>query len=271
MIIIIIVFYWFFKSRNNVSFVELVKFFFKPTVSTIANKYIESIESEGDWMTVSFKGVHRKMFWPVEYPVAGIYQVVSETFDPEDWHFYQKKNTIIENNEVLLDIGAAEALFSMTVVDKCEKIILIEPNGHFAKALDRTFEGLSDKVKINRTAVGNKEGEISFNQDSLSGKISSEATNANKIPISTIDHILANEPKITYLKADLEGFEFEMLQGAAQVIKKHRPKIAITSYHIENEASQIIRLIKSYVPEYNHYVKGINHVGGKPVMIHFWI
>jgi FkbM family methyltransferase len=266
----VIAFYWFFKSGNNVGFIELIKFLLKPTVSKIASRYIKTIEENSDWVVVSFNQMDRKLFWPKEYPVSGIYQVVSETFDHQDWHFYQKKGTLISDGEVLLDIGAAEALFSLSVLDKCEKIILIEPNDHFARSLEKTFDGFFDKVKIICTAVGNRDGEISFNLDSLSGKISEEA-NQNKKPITTIDRLLLDEPKITYLKADLEGFELQMLQGAEKVIKKHKPKIAITSYHIENDANQIISLIKSYVPTYNYYVKGINHVGGKPVMIHFWL
>jgi len=266
---VIIAFYWLFKSKNNVGFIELIKFLLKPTVSKIADRYIKSIEKNDAWIVVSFKQMDQKLFWPKEYPVSGIYQVVSETFDRDDWHYYQKTGTLIRDGEVLLDIGAAEALFSLTVMDKCEKIILIEPNDHFTRSLEKTFDAVPDKVRIIRTAVGNKDGEISFNLDSLSGKISAEA-NQNKKPITTIDHLLLDEPKITYLKADLEGFELEMLQGAEKLIKKHKPKIAITSYHIENDANQIISLIKSYVPTYHYYVKGINHVGGKPVMIHFW-
>jgi hypothetical protein len=63
----------------------------------------------------------------------------------------------------------------------------------------------------------------------------------------------------------------EMLKGAKTTIQRNRPKIAITSYHTENVATEIIREIKSYVPEYQYYVKGIFQEMGKPVMIHFWI
>jgi FkbM family methyltransferase len=267
---VIIAFYWLFKSRNNVSVKELAQFLFKPTVSKIASRYIRNIEHQGDWFEVSLQSMDKKLFWPNEYPISGINQVVSETFDSEDWHYYQKEHTRIAKNEVLLDIGAAEALFSLSIIDQCDKLILIEPNDHFVRSLEKTFENFSNKVEIIKTAVGNKVGEISFSLDSLSGKISGE-NNQNKKPITTIDQLLINEPRITYLKADLEGFEQEMLLGAEKVIKKHKPKIAITSYHIENDADQMVKLIKSYVPEYNYYVKGINDVGGKPVMIHFWL
>ena len=62
-----------------------------------------------------------------------------------------------------------------------------------------------------------------------------------------------------------------MLLGAEETIKTNKPKIAITSYHKENDPQKIITLIKSYVPEYNYFVKGIHGEEPKPVMIHFWI
>ncbi len=77
--------------------------------------------------------------------------------------------------------------------------------------------------------------------------------------------------KITYMKADIEGFEQDMLMGAAEVIKANKPKIAITAYHRPNDYKKMIALIKSCVPEYKCHVKGIHGEEPKPVMIHFWI
>ena len=77
--------------------------------------------------------------------------------------------------------------------------------------------------------------------------------------------------KITYLKADIEGFEAEMLKGAELTIKRNKPKIAITTYHTQNDPKEIIDLITGFVPEYKFYVKGIYEKTPKPVMIHFWI
>lgn len=62
-----------------------------------------------------------------------------------------------------------------------------------------------------------------------------------------------------------------MLIGAEETIKLNKPKIAITCYHEQNNSIEMIKLIKSYVPEYNYFVKGIHGEEPKPVMIHFWI
>ena len=126
-------------------------------------------------------------------------------------------------------------------------------------------------VEIINTAVGNITGEIAFNAESLCGRISEDSSQGNNVPISKIDSIINPDQKITYLKADIEGFEQEMLKGAEQTIKRNKPKIAITTYHKQNNPQEIIGIIKGFVPEYKFYIKGIFHEECKPVMIHFWV
>ena len=116
----------------------------------------------------------------------------------------------------------------------------------------------------------NKKDKVFFNEDSLDGQISNNSENNRSIDVVTVDSLIGDN-KITYLKADIEGFEYEMLQGAKGTISKNKPKIAITTYHKQNNPDEIIALIKSFVPEYNYFVKGIHGEEPKPVMIHFWI
>jgi FkbM family methyltransferase len=264
-----ILFYWLFYCKNNVSFKELVSFIQKPKVNKIAKKFINEIVLENGFYEITFKGIKNKLFWPNQFSVKGVNQVTAETFDVNDWHFYQNKNTKIEDGEILLDIGTAEGLFPLTVVDKCSHIYMIEPSKIFISSLKKTFQNFDNKTTIINSAVGSIESEVYFNEDSLGGQISNNKGN-NKISLSKID-TLFKDKKITYLKADIEGFEQEMLIGAAETIKLNKPKIAITCYHKENDSKEMIKLIKSYVPEYNFFVKGIHGEEPKPVMIHFWI
>lgn len=264
-----IILFWLFKSRNNVSLLELIRFTIKPKVKAVASQFINAISTTDLLYKIDFNVIKYPLYWPKACSIDGIYQVTSETFDKEDWHYYQKKHTCIEHNEILLDVGAAEGLFALSVADKCSQIIMVEPNDHFADALKTTFKPFESKTIIHNVAVGSTEGTISFNQSSLSGKVDSDANDSSLKRITTIDKII-NDIPVTYLKADIEGHELEMLKGAVNTIKKNKPKIVITCYHRENIASEIIDFIKSIVPEYRHYEKGVFHEEGKPVMIHFW-
>jgi FkbM family methyltransferase len=265
-----ILLFWLTRSQNNVTFKMLLNFLLKPTVDKIARKYIREIREEDDCYVISFHGLNAPLYWPRQFAPAGIYQVTSETFDQEDWHYYQRPETTVEAGEVLLDVGTAEGLFPLTVVDKCKKIILVEPNPLFVSTLRKTFAPYRDKVELIHAAVGNQEGELFMEGGSLSGKMATQGQ-GESVPVKPLDVLLKDQPRITYLKADVEGYELPMLQGAAALIQRHKPKIAVTTYHNENDPAAIIAFVKGLVPEYKHFVKGIAQYGGKPVMIHFWI
>lgn len=265
-----ILFYWLFYNKNNVSFIELLNFLVKPKVDVIAKKFIKDIESEGDYDKVSFTNAKRKLYWPKKFSISGIYQVTAETFDTNDWHYYQYEKTKVNQGDILLDIGTAEGLFPLVVIDKCSHVYMVEPSQYFHQSLLKSFEDSSEKTTIFNVAVGAKKDKVFFNEDSLDGQISTSSGSNRSIDVETIDSLIGQN-KITYLKADIEGFEYEMLQGARETITQNKPKIAITTYHKQNDSAKIIALIKSFVPEYNYFVKGIHGEEPKPVMIHFWI
>lgn len=263
-----ILFFWIFINKNNISFSELLSFLFKPTIGTIAAKEIKQI-SKREVYEVEFNRLRHKLYWPAGFTINRLHQVIAETFDINDWHYYQKEHTKVEPGDILLDIGTAEGLFPLTVIDICSHIYMVEPGRIFNTCLENTFFEHKEKVTIYNVAVGNYDGEIYFDENSLDGKVSTE-NSVTKTDIKKIDSLIGNK-KITYLKADIEGFEEEMLKGAEQTIKQNKPKIAITTYHTENDPEKIIAIIKGFVPEYKHYVKGIYEQTPKPVMIHFWI
>jgi FkbM family methyltransferase len=266
-----ILFFWTFINKNNVSFFELIKFLFKPKVASIANKFIKNITHNEDY-EITFTNLNKKLFWPSKFSISRLNQVVAESFDTEDWHYYQKEHTEINSGEIILDIGTAEGLLPISVIDKCEHIYMIEPSKLFCNCLNKTFSEYKEKTTIFNVAVGNSDGTINFDENSLDGMISNvNSSTTQEIAIHKIDTLFNKNQPITYLKADIEGFELEMLKGAEQILKKNKPKIAITTYHTQNNPKEIIDLIKSFVPEYNYYVKGIYEQTPKPVLIHFWI
>ncbi|WP_298146228.1 FkbM family methyltransferase [Flavobacterium sp.] len=250
----------------------MLAFLFKPTVAQIAKSYLSTIKYDEDknFAQVHVSGVEKPLYWPTIFPIDRINQVVAETFDTSDWHYYQKKGTEISENEVLLDVGTAEGLFALSVSQLCKEMILVEPSKSFCEALSKTFENSPSKVRIVNAAVGDYIGKVTFAQSSLDGSLYDENTGGEEVDLLTIDAIVGDTP-ITYLKADVEGFEQQLINGAKETIKRCKPKIAITSYHPQNNAHEMITAIKQMVPEYKFYTSGIFQEGGKPVMIHGFV
>lgn len=67
--------------------------------------------------------------------------------------------------------------------------------------------------------------------------------------VFSLDNYLAGR-QVTLLKADVEGMEMDLLRGARETIRKHRPKMAICAYHYPSDLYEIAEYIRSLVPEY---------------------
>ena len=90
--------------------------------------------------------------------------------------------------------------------------------------------------------------------------------------VTTIDNLFYKKKiPLSYLKADLEGYEIKMLIGAYQTIKKYKPKIAITTYHEKEHASWIANYLRQIDPQYRVKCVGLENKWGVPVMLHAWV
>lgn len=142
----------------------------------------------------------------------------------------------------------------------------------FCCALQKTFRKyILQKAELFKFAVGNKDSIVKLSDHSLSSSIIKVSEGDTEM--TTLDNLLYNKERerITYLKADLEGYELKMLRGASRIIKNYRPKMAITCYHQENNYREIMKFVRELVSEYKYYLKGISQFTGKPVMIHLWV
>jgi len=75
------------------------------------------------------------------------------------------------------------------------------------------------------------------------------------------EYIIGRQPP-TFLKLDIEGFEASALRGAANLIAKHQPVLAISAYHYPEDLWKIPNLIHELNPDYclliRHYTREID-------------
>jgi hypothetical protein len=54
---------------------------------------------------------------------------------------------------------------------------------------------------------------------------------------------------------DIEGSELEAIKGSAELIRRDKPKLAISVYHKPYDYLEIPEIICSIVPEYKFYMR----------------
>jgi FkbM family methyltransferase len=62
-----------------------------------------------------------------------------------------------------------------------------------------------------------------------------------------------NIDRINYIKMDIEGHELSALKGASELLRSHKPKLAICGYHKPSDLWDLPNYIKSINPEYQIY------------------
>jgi hypothetical protein len=81
--------------------------------------------------------------------------------------------------------------------------------------------------------------------------------NVEKIKVVIADNILKLEPRIDFIKIDVEGYEYEALLGLKKTSEKHHPKIMIEySYqgYVENKLGNEKKILDLlYSLNYNLY------------------
>jgi FkbM family methyltransferase len=240
----------------------------KRTCRQIGPEYVLGIEDRDDLDEVRLRDIRNPLFWPKAVPRHELYQSCSDCLCPTNWHHYEAPETTVDVGEGVVDCGAAEGIFALSVEGRAGRIGIFEPWEGFSRSLAATF---GDRAAIRRQALGRSPRTAHLDGTSLYGVVN-DAKGA-QISIVTLDEFRAEFGPVNYIKADVEGSEHDLLEGAKETILADRPKIAMTVYHETNDWEQMLRQVRSVVPKYRYRIKGISYNGGKarPVMLHLWI
>lgn len=169
------------------------------------------------------------------------------------------------SEEVFVDVGAyvgdSVEKFLWANEGLCRSIIAFEPGQRQYLAAQKRLARLVEEWALNPQQIQLVHAGVGRHDDEMTAALSSErlsathlagssATNAtNLVPMTTLDRYLDGRP-ITLLKADIEGMELDMLHGAENTIKRHRPKLAICVYHNLSDLIDVVNLVQTMVPAY---------------------
>ena len=144
--------------------------------------------------------------------------------DIDSPHRYLTQNFNVKPNNVVVDVGAAEGNFALSVVEKAKALYLFEPHPQWVQALRATFQPWKEKVHIVQKFVSNK----------------------NDVNNVSLDDFFQNKT-INFLKIDAEGSEDQVLDGCKDILSKQKQmKVALCAYHRQNDEIHLSKKLRQY-------------------------
>lgn len=140
-------------------------------------------------------------------------------------HSYVDKHHFVEDGDVVLDIGCAEALFALDSIDKASKVYLFECDKKWFKPLNATFGKFGDKVVFVRKLVSDKTSDDS---------------------IALEDAIHEPDDATFFMKMDIEGWEQTVIKASEKFLRAHKIKLSCCTYHRQEDAEVISKMLESY-------------------------
>ena len=137
--------------------------------------------------------------------------------------------------DVFVDVGANIGAYSLLASGAAgARTVTIEPVPSTFEILGKniSLNQLGDKVSALNMGVGSTESSLYFtqNEDSVNHVVLDPGNEKNelvKVPVSTLDEILENEPCPSLVKIDVEGFEHEVIKGASGILGNQNLKAVI--------------------------------------------
>ncbi|MDR3093411.1 MAG: FkbM family methyltransferase [Bacteroidales bacterium] len=169
----------------------------------------------------------KRLYYPRNTPKGNIeqsYRNLMTEQDVESPHRYVKSYDELKS-KILLDVGAAEGIFALEVIDLVEKAYLFECNEKWLEPLNASFKPWKEKTEIVRKYVSNSDFDKSVTIDTyMKGK--------------GYDNI--------HLKMDIEGAEQEALKGSKALLTKGKSiSCSVCTYHKKEDAKAICSFFES--------------------------
>jgi FkbM family methyltransferase len=152
---------------------------------------------------------------------------------------------LIKDGDTVVDAGANMGMFSVWVAKnyRHSHIYAFEPTPETFAILQKNIAPYPN-IKAFNCALGEKAGHASIVVMESSG---SNYIGKGGIPveIKTIDSM---NIKLNFLKMDTEGYEGNILKGAAQTIRENKPIIAMSAYHHPEDKIELPKILNSIAP-----------------------
>ncbi|MDO1449794.1 FkbM family methyltransferase [Rhodocytophaga aerolata] len=167
-------------------------------------------------------------------------------------HYLQEGDTVI-------DVGTHfgyEAMLVAHLLGNKGKIICFEPNPSSYKLAESNLKKIHS-VKLYQAAVADKPGRMFIQNKDISESAFNTITDKSdndsvEVDVKTLDGLLNSYNKIDLIKCDVEGFEIEVIKGAANLLERDRPTLILeadmpsSEGYVSERACKLAAHLKKY-------------------------
>jgi FkbM family methyltransferase len=172
---------------------------------------------------------------------------------------YNRPPVAVQAGDVVLDGGAHVGTFSkFALAHGARRVIAFEPDPVNADCLQRNLDSelRSGAVVVVRKALWNHSGALALSrgENSAQSKASDsvEAPTGESIPAITIDEAVRvlRLDRVDFIKLDIEGAERKAIEGAAETLRRFRPRMVLCTYHRPDDPVKITEAVLRVQPFY---------------------
>lgn len=176
--------------------------------------------------------------WIIRSPVGGrvfewAYLFYKRHLEAREWSVLVRQ---VDPDRWVVDVGANIGFYSTLFLDRIgdqAKVVAIEPESVNFQKLQRRIDAnahFARKAILVNAAAGSRVGECELRVNTLhpgDHQVATTEGNGPVVPLVTIDALVAEHGGVDvgFIKIDTQGFEYEVLRGAGETIKRCRPKI----------------------------------------------
>lgn len=173
----------------------------------------------------------------------------------------------VREDDVILGLGSNMGYYVLLycpLLSNKGKVIAIEPDSRSFSILKKNIavNNFEKSVEILNVAIGPKKGRgylclhESFNLSSIMTGSEKDFDKKPKLEIEflQLDDILLSESKVDIIRMDIEGYEFEVIQGMSKTLKDLRPRLLFIELH-PYKSYELVESFFRTLEKFNYKIK----------------
>ena len=160
--------------------------------------------------------------------------------------------------KVVVDAGANLGVFSLLAARLgARRVYAFEPVRETFLRLEENIalNGFTGKIVPVNKALGasRKSMQLSYScaGDATASLVFRQGQKFQRVAVIALDSFMKGRGRVDFIKMDVEGYEAEVLTGAAGTIREHKPKLAFSAYHKPGDKEELPALVRSLRRDYS--------------------